>query len=266
MIKGTEAVPTLAPARTPRCPASSSELPAFSTSVPSVPAPGRCTGGRDDEHNAVADKKGQVQMAGNEPVDTSCNYDRQQEAGCVQEGELPARNLIQPLVHGPPSFQREDRREPPPGQRIKPVGAEAPARVPAAAAAFGQERAGQLRVVPGVRRTPPLPPRWRLARTVWRGSVQSGLMFIWVVCWLSGFLGGHGLGHWWWTRLVLGSHELLRGVTGPLRTAGGNGAAFGEGAGHAAVMDLNDAAQEWQTRGFAVLLGLSRSASWPRPG
>src|ERR1700735_311182 len=118
MIKGPEAVPTLAPARTPPCPASSSELPAFSTSVPSVPAPGRCTGGRDDEHNAVAAKKGQVQMAGNEPVDTSCNYDRQQEAGCVQEGELPARNLIQPLVHGPPSFQREDRREPPPGQRI----------------------------------------------------------------------------------------------------------------------------------------------------
>jgi hypothetical protein len=51
-------------------------------------------------------------MAGNQPVDTPCNYDRQQEAACVQEGELPARKLIQPLVHGPPSFQKEDRREP----------------------------------------------------------------------------------------------------------------------------------------------------------
>lgn len=78
--------------------------------------------------------------------------------------------------------------------------------------AFGQDRAGQLGVVPDLRRTPPLPPRWRLARTVGRGSVQAGLMFVFGVCWLSGFLGGHGLGSWWWTRLVFGSLAVLSGI------------------------------------------------------
>jgi hypothetical protein len=116
---------------------------------------------------------------------------------------------VVPFVEAPRSFAFRASR---PASGIKPVGAEVPARVPAAAAAFGQERAGQLRVVPGIRRTPPLPSRWRLARTVWRGSVQSGLMFIWAVCWLSGFLGGHGLGYWWWTRLVLGSLAVLGGI------------------------------------------------------
>jgi hypothetical protein len=47
--------------------------------------------------------------------------------------------------------------------------------------------------------------------------------------------------------------QLLRGVTGPPRAAGGNWAAFGDGAGHAAMMDLNDAAQGWPTHGFVVL-------------
>jgi hypothetical protein len=78
---------------------SAPELAASSTFVSSPPAPGRRTGGRDDEYNAVADKKGQAEMAGREPVDAPCNCKGHKEAACVQQGELPARKLIQPLVH-----------------------------------------------------------------------------------------------------------------------------------------------------------------------
>jgi hypothetical protein len=79
-------------------------------------------------------------------------------------------------------------------------------------AAFGQERAGQLRVVPDIGRTSPPPPRWRLARTVWHGSFYTGFLFIFGACYLSGFFGGHGLGSWWWTRLVFGSLAVLGGI------------------------------------------------------
>jgi hypothetical protein len=51
-------------------------------------------------------------MARSEPVDVPCNYKRHKEAACVQEGELPARKLIQPLVHGHHHFRQEHRREP----------------------------------------------------------------------------------------------------------------------------------------------------------